>query len=506
MRRRRKILLGFLAALATLGALAAWRVHTWGRPLPVAYLRVEMTPAGHEGGRSMTYLRLGETAAAGNRYVALDNDGDGTVDLVVTEGALKSLARPRADDPEARWLVICLDGVPFADLAALWEEGHFREFFRPAPLIAPFPTASGVALSEAFHTAPVEGYEDRYFDRARNRLAGGALMTTTGAHIPYLELLDYDMPGYLKGLAYTLPVKSYRADLGRFRTHFLASRAKIYLAHIASSDSLYHILSRAEMRQRLLEADALLRELYLDAGGKLRLTVFSDHGNSLAEGHRVPLREHLAAGGWRLAEQCGGPRDVAVPAYGLLGFFAVYCIGQEKSALADHLAQLPGADFVAYTDAGGVTIVNKEGAARLEWKPDGSAFRYQPLTADPLALSDVLVELKKTDQLDSEGWVSDADFFAATRHHRYPDPAYRLWSWATNHVHNRAEMVVSLRPGFHYGTSSFEWVVTMTSTHGSLDAAQTLGFAMSTDGPLTGPLRSGDLLPRNLVEMKKRRD
>ena len=31
---------------------------------------------------------------------------------------------------------------------------------------------------------------------------------------------------------------------------------------------------------------------------------------------------------------------------------------------------------------------------------------------------------------------------------------------------------------------------------------QTLGFAMSTDGPWQGALRSGDLLPRNLVELK----
>src|SRR3990170_1303169 len=175
------------------------------------------------------------------RYVTVDSDADGTVDVVLRAGSVESFARPRADDPEARWLVLCVDGVPYAEMLMLWKEGYFREFFRPVPLIAPFPTASGIALSEAFHTAPVQGYEDGYFDIQRNRLSGGALMTTTGENIPYLKLLDYDMPGALKGLAYILPHKSYRADLGRFRSRFLASHDKIYLAHIASTDSLYHI-------------------------------------------------------------------------------------------------------------------------------------------------------------------------------------------------------------------------------------------------------------------------
>jgi hypothetical protein len=503
MRTGHKTLLTLLGALAVLAAALAWRIHTWGRPLPVAYRPIAVTPADSESGRSVTYLRRHAAGQAARRYTTVDSDGDGTVDVVLRGSSMESFVRPGADDPEARWLVVCLDGVPYDEMLALWEEGYFREFFRPVPLIAPFPTASGIALSEAFHTAPVQGYEDGFFDIQRNRLSGGALMTTTGEKIPYLALLDYDLPGYLKGPAYLLPYKSYRADLGRFRQRFLASGDKIYLAHIASTDSLYHILPAEEMRRLLVEVDALLRELYFDAEGKLRITLFSDHGNSLAKGHPVPLEEHLAAGGWRLGDRCGETRTVVAPAYGLLGFFSLYCVGDKKAELGRHLAKMEGVDIVVYENSDGVTIENSQGQARLSWDQEATVFRYQPLTGDPLNLAEILATLKAEGKMDAEGWVKDADLFAATWNHLLPDPGYRLWQWAVNHVHNPADLLVSLRPGFHYGSRTFERFVTMRSTHGSIDRMQTLGFATSTDAPLGGTIRSRDLLPANLEEIKR---
>ena len=500
MRSRTKILLALLGALVGLGGALAGRLHTWGRPLPIAYQRLAVTPAGSQGGRSATYLRTGAGPQAAGSIVTVDADGDGTIDLVQAEGRSSgSFARPRPDDPEARWLVICLDGVPYGELKALWEEGYFREFFRPAPVISTFPSDSESALTDAFHAEPVPGYEHRYFDRARNELAGGALATLTGNNIPYLRRLDYDMPGQFKGLTYVLPRRSYRADLGRFRQRFLASRKKVFLAHIASSDSLYHILPRGEMRRLLIEVDDLLRELYFEAGGKLRITVFSDHGNSLVASRPVPLAKHLAADGWRLSASLLGPRDVAVPAYGLVGFLAVYCAMNQREELAEDLAHMEGVDLVVYAETNGVTILSPRGRARLRWNEQVTAFHYELLTGDPLALAAILAKLKQEGKTDADGWVKDADLFAATQQHLSPDPAYRLWQWATNHVRNRADILVSLKPGYYYGSGTFQHLVDILSTHGSLDRDQSLGFAMSTDAPLAGPLRSRDLLSANLA-------
>lgn len=525
MRRRSKIILGLLGALVALGGLAAWKVHTWGRPVPAAYRRVAVTPANPGGGRSFTYVRVDERGQAGDRVVALDADNDGTVDQVLTEGgAPASFARPAADDSDARWLILCLDGVPYEEMLALWEEGYFREFFRPAPLISPFPSDSESALTDVFHAGPVPGYEHRYFDRAANRLAGGALTTLTGKNIPYLELLDYDMPGYFKGVTYLLPHKSYRADLGRLRKRFLASREKVFVAHIASSDSLYHILPRDEMRVLLTEVDSLLRELYFDSGGKLRITLFSDHGNSLVESHPVPLKQFLESRRWRLHNRIEDwhslepSRDVVVPAYGLVGFLAVYCEPAAAPKLAADLAQMEGVDVVIRRDTNiepgarpeivelfknSVLIESSLGRARVLWKSDASGFGYEPILGDPMELENV-VPIPWIPHGFVDPWRTDADFFARTAGHRYPDVGYRLWQWATNHVENRADILVSLKPGYYYGSGTFQRVVTLYSTHGALDAAQSLGFAMSTDGPLPGPIRSKDLLPEKLKERKSK--
>ncbi len=485
MRRRRKLLLWTLGVLLLLGGALAWRIHTWGRPLPPVY---------HEAS-PQTYARAGSP----ERYVVADTNGDGTVDKVSIEGANpRRFSAPRADDPEARWLIACLDGVPYREFKALWDEGHFREFHRPAPVISPFPSASGVALSALFHTSPVAGYEDGYFDRARNELSGGALKTSTLTDMPYVQLLDYDMPGWARGLAYVLPEKTFHADVGRLRKRFLESKGKVFLAHIASTDSVYHVVPRAEARKLLLEVEAVLRELYFDSGGKLRLTIFSDHGNSLVQNRSVPLDAHLTAHGWQRSKKLGGPREVVVPAYGLMGFFAVYCDSSQRAQLAHDLASLEGADFVTFAEGDRVFVENARGRARVEWKPDGSAYRYWPESGDPLALGRIVLGLAEQKKLNPEGWGSDADWLAATATHRYPDVLHRLRDWATNHVRNRAEVIVNLKPGYHQGSATFDRAVTMLSTHGSMDAAQTLGFAASTDGPLAGPVRAEELLPKKI--------
>jgi hypothetical protein len=503
MSRRKRILLWVLGAHVVLAGGLAWLIHNWGRPLPVVYRRLEVVPADAESGRSVTYQRLGAPEGAPKRYVTLDTNNDGAVDLVLTEGGrASSFVPPRADDPEARWLVLCLDGVPYEEFRALWEEGHFREFHRPVPVVAPFPSASAVALTALFHAGTVAGYEDGYFDRERNELAGGTLRTSRQSDLPYTAAFDYDLPGWSRGLAYVLPVKTYRADLGRLKKRFLASTERVFIAHMASTDSLHHVRSRAETRELLLEVDSLLRELYLNSEGALRITLFSDHGNSGAESQRVPLAAHLEAHGWQLADRLEQPRDVVVPAYGLLGMLAAYCAHEERAALARDLGSLEGAALAVHAEGDSAVVENAEGRARLEWKPDGSAFRYVAENGDPLGLAVIVTSLKEDGKVDAEGWMADADLFAAIREHVYPDAARRLRGWATNHVKNRADVGVSFKPGYHYGSGTFGRIVTLRGTHGALDREQSLGFATNTDGPFPGPIRAEDLLPANAKSEK----
>ncbi len=491
-RLRRWTLLAVVAAMAL-------HIAFWGRPVPRRYA-VWHTASG----TPVEWVRA-RRASPPESWRARDTDGDGVLDEFETPAG--SFARPGLRAEPKRWLVICLDGVPLGTMRNLWDSGHFREFHRPSATISTLPSDSEAAITGALHAAPGPGYEHRYFDRARNQIRGGMWVTLTGAGIPYIQALDYDAPGWAKGLVYIVSYKSYRADLGRLRNAFLASQQKVFLAHLATSDSLFHIYRTAETDPLLVEFESLLRDLYLDAQGELGVLVFSDHGSTLAPGHAVPLEEFLKHRGWRLRKTLKCPRDVAVPDYGLVGFFAVYCRREAAANLAEELAALEGADLVVYPDASarGATILSGRGRAHLGWSADGTRFSYaaEPAAAgDPLEFTPVFDRLRAAGRLTDDGTASDADLFAATSTARYPDAAARIRDWATNHVQNRADILASLKPGYFHGSGFFQHIVDITGTHGALDAPSSLGFAMATR-PLPPTVRLADLLPGEFLARDK---
>lgn len=499
-RRERSRQLPRWTLLAVVAAIAL-HIAFWGRPVPSRY-----TVRHTASGTAVEWV-LARRASPPESWRARDTDGDGVLDEFETPAG--SFARPGLRAEPKRWLVICLDGVPLAVMRSLWDSGHFREFYRPSATISTLPSDSEAAITAALHAAPGPGYEHRYFDRVRNQIRGGMWVTLTSAGIPYIQALDYDAPGWAKGLVYIVSYKSYRADLGRLRKAFLASQQKVFLAHLATSDSLFHIYRPAEIDPLLVEFESLLRDLYLDARGGLGVLVFSDHGSTLAPSRTAPLEEFLKHRGWRLRKTLEGPRDVAVPDYGLVGFFAAYCRREGAAKLAEELAALEGADLIVYPDASarGANILSARGRAHLGWSADGSRFRYaaEPVAAgDPLELAPVFDRLRVAGRLADDGTASDADLFAATATARYPDAAARIRDWATNHVQNRADLLVSLKPGYFYGSGFFQHIVDITGTHGALDAPSSLGFAMATR-PLPPAMRLADLLPKEFLEKRNHR-
>src|SRR3990172_4366678 len=99
---------------------------------------------------------------------------------------------------------------------------------------------------------------------------------------------------------------------------------------------------------------------------------------------------------------------------------------------------------------------------------------------DSLDLRAVFERLRAEGRLSADGSASDADLFQATWAARYPDPAARIRDWATNHVQNRADILVSLKPGYFHGAGVFTHIVDFVGTHGAMESASTLGFAMGT--------------------------
>jgi hypothetical protein len=505
-RVRRWILLAVVAGIALQFAF-------WGRPLPVRYT------VRQDGASSPLTWTIERRNPAGRgrteTWHARETSGGGTMDAFETPQG--NFLRPGLETQPKRWLVICLDGVPLSVMQDLWDRGHFREFARPTAVVSVYPSDSEAALSAALHAGPPPGYEHLYYDHARNEMRGGWWVTLSGYHIPYIHLLDYDPPGWAKAIPYLLPYKTYRADLGRMRKEFLASRADVFIAHISSTDSLLHMFSAREIEPLFFEFENMARELYLDARGELGVLIFSDHGNTGTPSRAIPLEKSLAARGWKLRDRLDGPRDVVVPTYGLIGFAAVYCDPKSAEALARDLVQIEGVDLVAkrVNDASIAIVFNAAGGRTVSWTNPGSGLRFgYPGAAswgaaedpnhpanDPLNLDPVYRRLRADGRLGPNDKALDADLFSATWQSAYPDAAGRIREWAMNHAQNPSNLLVSLKPGYFHGKGVFQKIVNFAGTHGALDARSSLGFAMGTK-TLPPAVRLGDLLPKEFLSGK----
>ena len=493
----------FLTA-ALLVLFSVWAIYSfmfWGRPVPFQVQTLERIDGNGDGVIDTWQLDSSEDGQAD--ITELDTDGDGRIDRLQVSHPSVEVIDVSGHEPQAgrRKLAVCLDGVPFEDMATLWDQGYFREFARPGKLISSFPSLSDVALTELLQTGKVPGYENLYFDTQKNQIAGGATSTVSKVRMPYLDALDYDEPGIFKGLAYLIPIRIYHADLGRFRKRYSASRLPTYVSHICSTDSVCHVLNREQFLKLMVEVDRLLREIYIQHRGQMDLVVFSDHGNSHVQNRRIDLDGFLAQHGFRMEPAIRSEKSVVIPAFGLVGALPVYSQPQNTEKLARLLASHEATDFTVYLEGEKIQIRSSRGSAVIEAKDSGGSLRYAAVDGDPLQLKPVLQRMLEQRQLDAEGYASTESWFGATATHEYSDAVNAIYQGVTNHVTNRANVLVSLKDGYHYGSPFFDWLVTMRSTHGNLRRTSMTGFFMR-NGPMPAAVLPARELLRNFTGEK----
>ena len=162
-------------------------------------------------------------------------------------------------------------------------------------------------------------------------------------------------------------------------------------------------------------------------------------------------------------------------------------------------------DLVVYANTPtAATIRSSTGRGLLRWSEDGTRFWYEAIGQDPLELAPVFERLRASARVSSDGSASDEDLFLATWNLKYPDAAARIRDWATNHVQNRADILVSLKLGYFHGAGVFTYVVDFAGTHGAMERASTLGFAMGTH-PRAPAQRLGKLLPQEFLNAERKR-
>jgi hypothetical protein len=425
---------------------------------------------------------------------------------IATACATSRPIRPSPDPVTLRHLVVMLDGVPFPIVDSLWQAGHFRGFRAPSRMISTFPSITGIAFRDIWHEPYTAGYEDRYYDRDRRRLAGGLLdhVFAGGDERSFHDHVDVMADGVTAGLAYLVPMTTARSELASIKRAIsdrLSTDSSI-VSYIVSTDALAHMSARDDLVDYLLDIETALDEVRGAAGPDLQITVFSDHGNDRVPTTRVDLEEALETAGLSVTSRVREVDDVAIPRFGLVGSAFIYTHASAHERVARAVAFSEGVEFAVWRDgAGDIQVLGPGGHARIEEGPAGLG--YAPVEGDPLRLEPTMAAMRRSGSVDSHGRASADAWLAATLDGPFVDPLRRI-AHGLAAVQNPADVIVSLAPGYHFGDLAADHFVGMRGTHGSLRTSSSLAFVMSSHIAIPDPVRSDELA--SWVDLPKRTD
>lgn len=401
-----------------------------------------------------------------------------------------------------RHIIIVVDGVGFGTIQKMRAEGRFRMFREPARMIAPFPSLTNVSMASILSPAGAEvppGYEDDYYDVARNKVTGGLLDRFNQArfiHGSYRELFDYHPSAVKSGLGYALPPFSTyiesMTDLVMFKRKLRASREPVYMVYCGATDTLAHLGGDRMLRSFMSKLDDLVSDLIRESNGQLDVTIFSDHGNDYRKYKRSGLKEPLRRGGFTLESKLKNERSVVMPQFGLIGCATLFTRPENEPRVAAVTAAVKGVDFAAYEKDETVYLSGHGGdTATIERR--GDRFRYVAQSGDPLSLKPVVADLTNRGRADGDGFIADADWFAVTTETTRPDSVRRIYDGLTGAVQNRANVIVNFEDGYYTGSALMDVFAILLATHGNIGRGESLGFVLSTGRDLPPYIRAADV-------------
>lgn len=398
-----------------------------------------------------------------------------------------------------RSLIMMTDGVPFGVMDSLYKAGHFAAFHQPSRLISPFPSLTGVAFRDIWQEDLSQGYEDKYYDSKDNRVAGGILdhIFKPAEHAGFHRHVEVEASALMTSLAYLTPIPMAQLELKAVRKSILKRAAydTTVVAYIVTTDAVAHRATREDLVAYLINIEGMLNELRA-ANPDLRISLFSDHGNDFVLTHRVPLETAVRAAGFREAKNVGGPDDVVLPRFGLVGSAFLYSSPHAEARLAQALRRVDGVDLVLFEDQlNRIHVWNATGRAVIESDSARTWYRYTAEEGDPLQLGPALAAMQLSGVADKTGAAPDSAWLEASTKTLYIDGLRRITIGMQASVRNQASVVVSFAPGYHFGDATADRLVKVTGTHGSLRTSSSLAYFMTTGGAAPPLIRSDRVLP-----------
>lgn len=452
--------------------------------------------------RAFPVVPLTDRDAAGVRERSYDLNGDGAADFTEIFGYGGRIARFRwepagevvENDParaDAARLTIIVDSVPYEMVRDAWESGRFRAFFPPSRTISPFPVMTDPALAEFFGVSPCVAVESVHFDGRQLRSGYGNYVSAGNA--PWLKHVDYHLATSMHGFAYLLPGDSFRQELSAIQSAFRGGAGESFTAYCVGTSGLGSARGRDGHAEALVWLDRVCQQIIHDTGGRVRITLLSDHGHNNVPSRRIDLPAALRRMGYQVGATLEAPNDIVLPEFGLVTCAALHTRSPRR--VAGDCVSIDGVELAAFveTDADGtrrVVVLSRDGEASIEER--GGGFAYTMQRGDPLKLAEIIRELQGNELFNDDGSVPDQPFFNATADAEYPDPLDRLWRAFGGLFVHTPDVLLSLEDGVFAGSTELTTWLKMQAVHGNLNRRGSSGFIMSMEKELPPVLRLRD--------------
>lgn len=189
--------------------------------------------------------------------------------------------------------------------------------------------------------------------------------------------------------------------------------------------------------------------------------------------------------------------SVVIPGFGLVNYAALYTAPDRKRHVAEVLSRLEEVDVVAYQESGVIHVLSRKGRAQIHYRQESDSYRYLGLSGDPLKLAAIQAQLMKEGTMTAYGYIADRVWFEALAEHEFPDVVFRIHQAVNGLVQNKADVLVSFKPGYAYGnrlSESFNRLAPVSAFHGGLVAEQSHAFFMSTHQETPPVIRARDVM------------
>lgn len=355
----------------------------------------------------------------------------------------------------------------------------FQGFFPASRLISTFPSLSDCAFSDIFQAPAPPGCQRFHYDKKLNKLIGG-VATDLGHPSAFEEKMhvaftkkSHHMAAYLR------PLLTFKQELNITLKRFWAEKdSPDFYAYLLGPDAILHMNGRIHEALTFLNDSLVALQLRYqkETGQKLEIIILSDHGNNFAiHGQRIKIKKYLKDNGWHLSKQLQNKTDVVLVSSGPLNSIEVFTFESEIQKVAALFTHLPGCDIVSNIDpqhANQIHIANqKNQSALLIKKPGWQAYRYKPLSGDPL-------EYK---HLHQSGFISAQQWLQLTAKLEYPAALERIYRGHTSISQNSAPILVSLKDGYENANGFVKkfYARRLGGTHGGLAQKSSVGILMT---------------------------